>query len=199
VTFPAWPAALVVATGQNKMPPEISARFGKMDRGSQANQGDLFDARRDFGSMPCSQREIEECAATDACHSPNRLQRRRGKSSSSAAFACDHLTQADQFRRCGGATFSHCLRRSLPERRTVGTTQVFPVARHRPAHTARTRSCATGCEGRSNKEIAQNACLSLPTVKKHLHSVFRKLAVSVAADLSPSQYGALQRAACLTP
>lgn len=33
------------------------------------------------------------------------------------------------------------------------------------------------CEGRSNKEIAQNACLSLATVKKHLHSVFRKLAV----------------------
>jgi DNA-binding CsgD family transcriptional regulator len=33
------------------------------------------------------------------------------------------------------------------------------------------------CEGRSNKEIAQNACLSLPTVKKHMHSVFRKLAV----------------------
>src|SRR5262249_31578666 len=32
-------------------------------------------------------------------------------------------------------------------------------------------------EGRSNKEIAQNACLSLPTVKKHLHSVFRKLQV----------------------
>ena len=33
------------------------------------------------------------------------------------------------------------------------------------------------CEGRSNKEIAQNARLSLSTVKKHLHSVFRKLAV----------------------
>ncbi len=33
------------------------------------------------------------------------------------------------------------------------------------------------CEGQSNKEIAQNACLSLPTVKKHLHSVFRKLQV----------------------
>jgi len=33
------------------------------------------------------------------------------------------------------------------------------------------------CEGRSNKEIAQNACLSLATVKKHLHSVFRKLEV----------------------
>ncbi|MGE5213172.1 MAG: response regulator transcription factor, partial [Nitrospirota bacterium] len=33
------------------------------------------------------------------------------------------------------------------------------------------------CEGRSNKEIAENACLSLQTVKKHLHSVFRKLHV----------------------
>ena len=33
------------------------------------------------------------------------------------------------------------------------------------------------CEGHSNKEIAQNACLSLQTVKKHLHSVFRKLEV----------------------
>jgi DNA-binding CsgD family transcriptional regulator len=33
------------------------------------------------------------------------------------------------------------------------------------------------CEGRSNKEIAENACLSLQTVKKHLHSVFRKLQV----------------------
>ena len=39
------------------------------------------------------------------------------------------------------------------------------------------------CEGRSNKEIAQNACLSLPTVKKHLHSVFRKLAVPSRARL----------------
>lgn len=33
------------------------------------------------------------------------------------------------------------------------------------------------CEGHSNKEIAANACLSLQTVKKHLHSVFRKLQV----------------------
>jgi DNA-binding CsgD family transcriptional regulator len=33
------------------------------------------------------------------------------------------------------------------------------------------------CEGHSNKEIAENACLSLQTVKKHLHSVFRKLQV----------------------
>ena len=33
------------------------------------------------------------------------------------------------------------------------------------------------CEGQSNQEIADDACLSLQTVKKHLHSVFRKLQV----------------------
>ncbi|HSS18402.1 MAG TPA: LuxR C-terminal-related transcriptional regulator [Candidatus Dormibacteraeota bacterium] len=33
------------------------------------------------------------------------------------------------------------------------------------------------CEGRSNQEVADNACLSLPMVKKHLHAVFRKLEV----------------------
>jgi DNA-binding CsgD family transcriptional regulator len=33
------------------------------------------------------------------------------------------------------------------------------------------------CKGHSNKEIAENACLSLQTVKKHLYSVFRKLEV----------------------
>jgi DNA-binding CsgD family transcriptional regulator len=33
------------------------------------------------------------------------------------------------------------------------------------------------CEGRSNQEIADDACLSLPMVKKHLHAVFHKLEV----------------------
>jgi DNA-binding CsgD family transcriptional regulator len=33
------------------------------------------------------------------------------------------------------------------------------------------------CEGRSNQEIADNARLSLPMVKKHLHAVFQKLEV----------------------
>lgn len=55
------------------------------------------------------------------------------------------------------------------------------------------------CEGRSNKEIAQNACLSLATVKKHLHSVFRKLAVPSRSRLVALTAEALQRAACLTP
>src|SRR5213083_2203932 len=33
------------------------------------------------------------------------------------------------------------------------------------------------CEGRSNQEIADDAGLSLPTVKKHVHGIFRKLEV----------------------
>jgi DNA-binding CsgD family transcriptional regulator len=33
------------------------------------------------------------------------------------------------------------------------------------------------CEGRSNQEVAENARLSVPMVKKHLHAVFRKLEV----------------------
>ena len=33
------------------------------------------------------------------------------------------------------------------------------------------------CDGRSNQEIADNARLSVPMVKKHLHAVFRKLEV----------------------
>jgi DNA-binding CsgD family transcriptional regulator len=33
------------------------------------------------------------------------------------------------------------------------------------------------CEGRSNQEVADDACLSLPMVKKHLHAVFHKLEV----------------------
>jgi DNA-binding CsgD family transcriptional regulator len=39
------------------------------------------------------------------------------------------------------------------------------------------------CEGRSNQEIADESNLSLETVKKHLHSVFRKLEVSSRSRL----------------
>jgi DNA-binding CsgD family transcriptional regulator len=39
------------------------------------------------------------------------------------------------------------------------------------------------CEGRSNQEIADNACLSLPMVKKHLHAIFRKLEVTSRSRL----------------
>ena len=39
------------------------------------------------------------------------------------------------------------------------------------------------CEGRSNQEIADDACLSLPMVKKHIHAIFRKLEVSSRSRL----------------
>src|SRR5438034_5395468 len=39
------------------------------------------------------------------------------------------------------------------------------------------------CEGRSNQEVADNACLSLPMVKKHLHAIFRKLEVTSRSRL----------------
>src|SRR5947208_10370086 len=39
------------------------------------------------------------------------------------------------------------------------------------------------CEGRSNQEIADDACLSLPMVKKHLHAIFRKLEVTSRSQL----------------
>jgi DNA-binding CsgD family transcriptional regulator len=39
------------------------------------------------------------------------------------------------------------------------------------------------CEGRSNQEIADAGCLSLPMVKKHLHTIFRKLEVSSRSRL----------------
>jgi DNA-binding CsgD family transcriptional regulator len=39
------------------------------------------------------------------------------------------------------------------------------------------------CEGRSNQEIADDACLSLPMVKKHLHAIFHKLEVNSRSRL----------------
>ena len=39
------------------------------------------------------------------------------------------------------------------------------------------------CDGRSNQEIAEESNLSLETVKKHLHSVFRKLEVNSRSRL----------------
>jgi DNA-binding CsgD family transcriptional regulator len=39
------------------------------------------------------------------------------------------------------------------------------------------------CDGRSNQEIADDAGLSLPTVKKHVHGIFRKLEVTSRSRL----------------
>jgi DNA-binding CsgD family transcriptional regulator len=54
----------------------------------------------------------------------------------------------------------------------------FPHLPHLVRLTSREQEIARlVCEGRSNQEIADAACLSLPMVKKHLHTVFRKLEV----------------------
>src|SRR5262249_23146477 len=62
-----------------------------------------------------------------------------------------------------------------------GATVRRPQLFHLPTFarlTRREREVAQlACEGRSNKEIAQDACLRLQTVRQHLHSVFRKLQV----------------------
>jgi DNA-binding CsgD family transcriptional regulator len=39
------------------------------------------------------------------------------------------------------------------------------------------------CDGRTNQEIADDAGLSLPTVKKHVHGIFRKLEVTSRSQL----------------
>src|SRR5215469_5272732 len=82
--------------------------LGKGAQGSQANESELSAAFRNFGSMPCSQAEMEKRTA-GACDSPNRLQRRTGESSWPPEFACHDSTQADQFGRCSRTTFSHRL------------------------------------------------------------------------------------------
>ena len=66
------------------------------------------------------------------------------------------------------------LRRDLAQRAGPASTHLSHLVRltRREQEVAR-----LVCEGRSNQEIADDACLSLPMVKKHLHSVFRKLEV----------------------
>jgi DNA-binding CsgD family transcriptional regulator len=65
--------------------------------------------------------------------------------------------------------------------RRRATPRVGPASSHLPHLVRLTRReqevARLVCEGRSNQEIADAACLSLPMVKKHLHAVFRKLEV----------------------
>jgi DNA-binding NarL/FixJ family response regulator len=79
----------------------------------------------------------------------------------------------------GGRIFSEArLRRGrrVPSRRA-------PVAPFRPATRREQEVVRLVCEGRSNQEIADDAGLSLPTVKKHVHAIFRKLEVSSRSRL----------------
>jgi DNA-binding CsgD family transcriptional regulator len=109
--------------------------------------------------------------------SPNRLQRRTGASSPFAGLrATIQLKQINSVGVAGPHFLIACedLCHNGERFRRLGLFRLPGLARL----TRREREVAQlACEGRSNKEIAQNACLTLPTVKKHLHSFFRKLQV----------------------
>ncbi len=87
-----------------------------------------------------------------------------------------HLKQLKLGRR-SAAAFSYQVRGFCPDTRSG----LAPANSRLPALVRLTRReqevAQLVCEGRSNQEIADNARLSLPMVKKHLHAVFRKLEV----------------------
>ena len=71
--------------------------------------------------------------------------------------------------------------------RRRAATHIGPTSSHLPHLVRLTRReqevARLVCEGRSNQEIADAACLSLPMVKKHLHAIFRKFEVTSRAQL----------------
>src|SRR6266566_1497414 len=98
---------------------------------------------------------------------------------------------------CCVETVRHPTRRDL--RATISLKQIGSAAFARPHFLVEFESfqarAATGyqissaslshlvCDGRSNQEIADEAGLSLETVKRHLHSIFCKLEVSSRSRL----------------
>src|SRR6516225_9443000 len=69
---------------------------GKRTRGSEANEGDLPDSIRDFGSMPSSKTTMEGSWAPNAFGATNNLQGRRGTSPAAPSFASDGSFEAPQ-------------------------------------------------------------------------------------------------------
>jgi DNA-binding NarL/FixJ family response regulator len=68
--------------------------------------------------------------------------------------------------------------------RGTGTKQGIATLPHLVQLTRREQQLARlVCDGSSNQEIADESNLSLETVKKHLHSVFRKLEVNSRSRL----------------
>jgi FixJ family two-component response regulator len=66
----------------------------------------------------------------------------------------------------------------------VGRTSAQPPLAHLARLTSREQEVTRlACEGRSNQEIADETGLSLQMVKKHLHTIFRKLEVTSRARL----------------
>jgi FixJ family two-component response regulator len=80
----------------------------------------------------------------------------------------DFLVQCQEMRLPGGAA------------RTAGEPRLAHLARLTAREQEVTR---LACEGGSNQEIADETSLSVPMVKKHLHSIFRKLEVTSRSRL----------------
>ena len=154
----------------------VLRNMGERTRGSETNESDL----------PIPSEILDRCRVlkqqwTDAHRDANdvadEFQTRTGASSSITAFAGDNSAQADQVGRRSAATFPHQRAKIFVLNRTVWRLGICRL----PALVGLTRReqevAQLVCQGRSNQEVADNARLSLPMVKKHLHAVFRKLQV----------------------
>ena len=152
--------------------------MGKRTRESEANKGEFSGSRRDRGCMPCSQATMGGCAITNALGATNRIHRETG----AAPARSPNLRATIQIAQIKSASVARprfliacedlCRNGAALRRPQVFCLPAFARLTRREREVAQ-----LPCEGRSNKEIAQNACLNLQTVKKHLHSVFRKLQV----------------------
>src|SRR5881296_1233482 len=85
---------------------------GKRTRGGAADESDLSDSGRDFGSMPSAQTTMVGRATPE--RAANRLQRRTDPSSAIAAFASHAPFETAQFSRRDAAAFSYRVRRFAP-------------------------------------------------------------------------------------
>ena len=154
---------------------ESSAHYGKKDQKKRNEQKQIRQFLLEILNRCRVLKEEWRNAQSNAFESTRPISKKNKYSFSLPALAGHNSTQADQFRWRGGPHFLIACE-DVAETGTLRTTQAFPFARLDSAHTREREVAQLACEGRSNKEIAQNACLSLQTVKKHLHSVFRKLA-----------------------
>jgi FixJ family two-component response regulator len=83
-----------------------------------------------------------------------------------------------------GVTPPHFLVQCENIRGTVGRTSSEDRLSHLARLSLREQEVTRfACEGRSNQEIADEIGLSVPTVKKHLHAIFRKLEVTSRSRL----------------
>src|SRR5207249_10684078 len=113
---------------------------GKRTRGGAADESDLSDSFRDFGSMPPVQTTMDTRATYE--RAANKLQRRTRASSAIAVFASDNPSEAVQFNRCGAAAFSYRVRGFAPSRCSIQWAgSEHPFAASCSTHQARTGIC----------------------------------------------------------